>query len=76
MPLSMEEIVAETREWSPEEVGELLGRLAEGLHTMESEVNSAWHAEIDRRVAEIQSGQVMGIPLDESLDRIRKIAGA
>jgi len=43
---------------------------------IEPAVEAAWNAEIRRRVAEIQEGKVEGIPVEESLARIRKIAGA
>ncbi len=55
-------------------MGELVGRLTEGLHVSDPETEAAWKTEIDRRIEEIQSGQVRGIPVEESLARIRKIA--
>ena len=75
MPVTLEQIVAETRHWSPEQIGELVGRLTKDLHGIDPEVESAWLAEVDQRVEEIQSGQVQGIPLAISLARVRKIAG-
>src|SRR4051794_30023312 len=38
-------------------------------------VLSADKAVIDRRIEEIQTGKVQGIPLEQSLARIRKVAG-
>jgi putative addiction module component (TIGR02574 family) len=35
----------------------------------------AWKTETDRRIAEIESGKVQGVPLEDSLARARKIAG-
>ncbi len=75
VPLTLEQIVEETRHWPPEKVGELVGRLTEDLHTSEPEIEAAWKAEIDRRVDEIQSGKVQGIPGEEVSARIRKIVG-
>ena len=73
MPITLDEIVEETRNWPPERVGELVGRLTEDLHTSDPEIEAAWKAEIDRRIEEIQSGRVQAIPAEEVSARIRKI---
>jgi len=75
VPLTLEQIVEETRHWPPEKVGELVGRLTEDLHSSDPETEAAWKAEIDRRIEEIQSGKVQGIPGEEVSARIRKIVG-
>lgn len=75
MPMTVEQIVEETRRWPPERVGELVGRLTEDLRASNPEIEAAWKTEIDRRIAEIESGKVRGVPLEESLARARKIAG-
>ena len=72
--MTLEQIVEETRRWSPEEVGELVGRLTEDLHASVPEVEAAWRAEIDRRVEEIRSGRVQGVPGEEVSEQIAKIA--
>ena len=56
-------------------MGELVGRLAEDLHGTDPEIEAAWKAEIDRRIEEIQTGKVQGIPADEVSARIRRILG-
>ena len=73
MPMTLDEIVEETRHWPPERVGELVGRLTEDLHTSDPETETAWKTEIDRRIEEIQSGKIKGIPAEEVSARIRKI---
>ena len=75
VPMTLEQIVEEARHWPPEKVGELVGRLSEDLHASDPETETAWKSEINRRVEEIQTGQVQGIPVEQSLARIRKIAG-
>ena len=75
VPLTLEQIVEETRHWPPEKVGELLVRLTEDLHASDPETEAAWKAEIDRRIEEIQNGKVQGIPGEEVSARIRKIIG-
>jgi putative addiction module component (TIGR02574 family) len=71
--MTLDEIVEETRHWPPERVGELVGRLTEDLHTSDPETETAWKTEIDRRIEEIQSGKIKGIPAEEVSARIRKI---
>lgn len=75
MPITLDQIVEETRHWPPEQVGELVGRLTEDLHTGDPETEAAWKTEIDRRVEEIQSGKVKGVPAAEVSARIQKILG-
>ena len=76
MPLTLDEIVEETRELPGEVVAELIDRILVARHGGVDESNaSAWKAETDRRITEIESGKVKGVPLEESLARVRKIAG-
>jgi putative addiction module component (TIGR02574 family) len=73
MPLTLEQIVEETRRWPPEQVGELVGRLTEDLHASAPDIEGAWKTEIDRRVDEIRSGKVQGIPGEEVSKEVAKI---
>ena len=75
VPMTLEQIIEETRHWPPEKVGELVGRLTEDLHTSDPEIEAAWKAEIDRRVEEIQTGKVQGIPAEEVFEKARRILG-
>lgn len=75
MAMTLDQIVEEVRHWPPEKVGELVSRLSGDLHASDVETEAAWKTEVDRRVAEIQTGQVQGVPVQQSLARIRKIAG-
>jgi putative addiction module component (TIGR02574 family) len=73
--MTLDQIVEEARKWPPEKVGELVGRLTENLHISDSEIDSAWQGEIAKRVQDIQSERVQGIPGEEVSDRVRKIVG-
>jgi putative addiction module component (TIGR02574 family) len=73
--MTIDEIVEEASHWPPEKVGELVGRLSEDLHAGESEIEAAWKTEINRRIEEIESGKVKGVPLEDTLARARKILG-
>lgn len=76
MPITLDQIVEETREMPAEVVSELIDRILVARHGgMEPSVAGSWKTETDRRVAEIESGKVKGVPLEESLARARKIAG-
>jgi putative addiction module component (TIGR02574 family) len=73
MPITFDEIVEETKHWPPERVGELVDRLTEDLHASAPEIEAAWKTEIHRRIEEIESGKVQGVPGEEVLARIQKI---
>ena len=76
MPITLDQIVEETREMPAEVVAELVDRIMIARHGgIEPAAAEPWKIEINRRIAEIESGQVKGIPLGESLARARKIAG-
>ena len=76
MPITLDQIVEETREMPGEVVAELIDRIMDARHGgVEPGVATAWKTETDRRIAEIEAGKVEGVPLEESLARARKIAG-
>ena len=74
--MTLDQIVEETRQLPSGQVAELVDALTLHLHqAIDPAVESAWKKETSRRVAEIQSGQVKGIPLEEVSKRIRAIVG-
>ncbi len=76
MPITLDQIVEETREMPGEVVAELIDRIMAARHSgVEPSVATAWKTETDRRIAEIEAGRVKGVPIEESLARARKIAG-
>ena len=75
MPLTVEQIVEETRDWPDELLVRLMDRLEERLHSIDPQIETAWRDEAHRRLAELQSGQVQAIPGDEVSARIRQIVG-
>ena len=75
MPLTVEQIVEETRTWSEDQLVLLVHRLGERLHDLDPQIEEAWRIEAHRRLEEIESGKVQPIPLEESLARARRIAG-
>lgn len=76
MSMSLDQIVEETRQLPPEAVAELVDRILVARHGgMGSSVEASWRKETQRRLAEIESGQVQGIPGEEVSARIRKSFG-
>ena len=74
--MTFDQIVEETRQLPRGQVAELVDALTLHLHQANAPaVESAWKKETSRRVAEIQSGQVKGILLEEVSERIRVIVG-
>jgi putative addiction module component (TIGR02574 family) len=74
--MTLDQIVEETRQLPADVVARLVDRILVARHGgIEPEVEAAWKTEIERRVAEIEAGTAQGIPVEESLARIRKIAG-
>jgi putative addiction module component (TIGR02574 family) len=75
VPLTLDQIIEETRHWPPEKVGELVGRLTEELHTSDPEIEAAWKQETRRRLAEIENGTVQAVDGEAVSARIRQIVG-
>ena len=76
MPMTVEQIVEETSQWPEDVVAELVDRIMVAKHGgVDAGVESAWKVEAQRRLAELQSGQVQGIPLEDTLARARKLIG-
>ncbi len=76
MPMTLDQIVEETRQLPTDVVAELIDRILLARHGgIEPQVEAAWKTEIGRRIEEIESGKVQGVPADESLARIRKLIG-
>jgi putative addiction module component (TIGR02574 family) len=76
MPITLDQIVEETRHMPPDVVAELVDRIIAARHgVLEPQVATAWKKEIGKRIEEIESEKVKAIPLEESLARIRKITG-
>ncbi len=74
MPITLDQIVEETREMPGEVVAELIDRIMVARHGgVEPSVIESWKTETDRRIAEIESGKVKGVTPEENAARIQKI---
>jgi len=76
MPMTLQQIVSEARQLPAEQMNELMDQLlADCFARPDPEIAEAWRVETRRRVAEIQSGKVVGIPGEEVMSEVRKIVG-
>lgn len=74
--MTIEQIVEETRLWPEDVVAELVDRIMLAKHGVDDPALSpAWRSTVTRRVEEIRSGKVQGIPGEVVAARIRKIVG-
>jgi hypothetical protein len=76
MRMTIDQIVEETREWPEERVAELVDRIYRAKYGDICPVTqAAWREEIQRRIADLESGGAQGIPLEETLARMRGVVG-
>ena len=76
MALTLDQIVEEAQQWPDDVVADLVDRLMLARHGVSSSTLSpAWQPVVARRVAEIRSGKVQGIPGEVVSARIRQIVG-
>jgi hypothetical protein len=74
MQLSADQIVEETSDWPEDAVADLVDRILRAKYgEVDPSVDEAWHEETRRRIADMESGRVQGIPLEETLAKARKI---
>jgi putative addiction module component (TIGR02574 family) len=74
--MTIDQIVEETRLWPDDTVAELVDRIMLAKHGVDDPALSpAWRSTVARRVEEIRSGKVQGIPGEVVSERIRKFVG-
>ncbi len=70
MDTELEKLEAEALKLSPGERAALAQRLLASLEE-DTEIEDAWAQEVERRIAEVESGAVQVIPIEEALARVR-----
>jgi hypothetical protein len=76
MQLSADQIVQETSDWPEDAVADLVDRILRAKYgDVDPSVDKAWHEETRRRIADMESGKVQGIPLEETLAKTRNFTG-
>jgi putative addiction module component (TIGR02574 family) len=70
------ELVRQGRQLPPADRERLVDGLLESLNTLEAEaLDASWEQEIERRLAEYDSGAVQAVDAEVVFARARKIAG-
>lgn len=70
MSISVESIEAQAMKLSPDERADLADRLWLSVHEQE-QIDAAWDAEIERRIAQLDAGQVEGVPWETVITDLR-----
>lgn len=70
MPTALETIAAQAMRLTPDDRSELAERLWLSVHEQE-EIDAAWDAEIERRIAQLDAGQVEGVPWETVITDLR-----
>lgn len=74
--MTVKELYQETRRLPREQAVELMDLLlVDAVSEPDAAVEAAWGREIDRRLAELESGRVKGIPAEEVMAKGRRIVG-
>lgn len=76
MPMTVQQIVAEAKKLSPSGQAELVDLLrVESVGGPDPAMDEEWKQETRRRIAEIESGKVEGVPGEVVMAKARKIVG-
>jgi hypothetical protein len=76
MAMTPELVLAEARNRPREQVAELLDHPTLELHhALAPEIEAAWREESQRRLTELETGQVQAIPGEMASNNIRRIVG-
>ncbi len=74
MPMTLEQIVEESRKLPPDQLSELIERITLAAHgSIDPAIDQAWQEEVRRRLAEIDSGKAELIPGEVTRAKVRKI---
>ena len=76
MPMTLDQMVEEAQQWPADVVAELVDRIMVAKHGgLDVSTDGAWRAEAQRRLAELETGTVKGIPLETTLAKARALLG-
>jgi putative addiction module component (TIGR02574 family) len=70
METQLERLETEALKLTPGERAALAQRLLASLD-VDAEIEEAWATEVERRIADVESGAVQVIPIDEALAQVR-----
>ena len=70
MATSIAELEANALQLAPEDRAQLADRLLASLSS-DTDLDDAWSVEADRRLSELESGSVIGVPIADAIARAR-----
>ena len=70
MATSIAELEANALQLAPEDRAQLADRLLASLSS-DNDLDDAWSVEADRRLSELESGSVIGVPVADAIARAR-----
>ena len=70
MSTSIAELEANALQLAPEDRAQLADRLLASLSS-DTDLDDAWSVEADRRLSELESGSVIGVPIADAIARAR-----
>jgi putative addiction module component (TIGR02574 family) len=76
MKTRVKDLLSEALALAPEDRADLAGRLLDTLEPEDPGVEKAWHAEIRRRIEELDSGAVEPMSAEEARSRIFRLRDA
>lgn len=75
MPLTLENIVEEVRDWPEAQVVQLVDQLQGRLHAFPPEAEAAWSQTARQRLQELREGRVTAIPGEVTEAGVRRLVG-
>ena len=73
MPPSLKQIEEHARALNPDDRAKLAQSILESLHTPVAEIEAAWTAEIERRVAAYDRGEMPAYPAEDVFAEARRL---
>jgi putative addiction module component (TIGR02574 family) len=73
MPPSLKQMEEQARALSPDDRAKLAQSILESLHTPVAEIEAAWAAEIERRVAAFDRGEMKSYPAEDVFAEARRL---
>jgi putative addiction module component (TIGR02574 family) len=69
----VKELSLRARDLPADERVRLAEEILASVHPVDEEVDAAWDAEVQRRIAEIENGTVQLVPAEEVIARLRRL---
>ena len=73
MPPSLKQMEEQARALSPDDRAKLAQSILESLHTPIAQIEAAWAAEIEKRVAAFDRGEMQSYPAEDVFAEARRL---